>query len=210
MLLDVKNIIVRHGGIDAVKGVSLTVEEGMIVSLIGANGAGKTTLLSLILGDHPQVYSNYVRLFGQRRGSGESIWEIKQRIGMVSSEFQVRYRKSISGFDVILSGFFDSVGLFRLASQAQRRGEAHLGGVEAPRAQALVERLHVGQLELQLQTARGDGAGQQAVADRAPETLEFGVGVVVMDGVVIPGQRTEGGQLLARRHRHASPGKPYR
>jgi len=86
----------------------------------GPNGAGKSTLLRLISADHLQAYANEIYLFGRRRGTGESIWEIKQRIGMVSSEFQVRYRKSISGFNVILSGFFDSVGLFRLASQAQR------------------------------------------------------------------------------------------
>ena len=50
MLLEVKNIIVRHGGIEAVKGVSLTVEDGMIVSLIGANGAGKSSLLKALSG----------------------------------------------------------------------------------------------------------------------------------------------------------------
>jgi molybdate transport system ATP-binding protein len=86
----------------------------------GPNGAGKSTLLRLISADHLQAYANEIYLFGRRRGTGESIWEIKQRIGMVSSEFQVRYRKSITGFEVVLSGFFDSVGLFRHASQAQR------------------------------------------------------------------------------------------
>jgi len=93
-------------------------EENWLVA--GPNGAGKSTLLRLISADHLQAYANEIYLFGRRRGTGESIWEIKQRIGMVSSEFQMRYRKSISGFNVILSGFFDSVGLFRLASQAQR------------------------------------------------------------------------------------------
>jgi molybdate transport system ATP-binding protein len=93
-------------------------EENWLVA--GPNGAGKSTLLRLISADHLQAYASEIYLFGRRRGTGESIWEIKQCIGMVSSEFQVRYRKSISGFNVILSGFFDSVGLFRLASQAQR------------------------------------------------------------------------------------------
>jgi len=50
MLLDVKNIIVRHGSIKAVKGVSLSVEDGTIVSLIGANGAGKSSLLKALSG----------------------------------------------------------------------------------------------------------------------------------------------------------------
>jgi len=92
--------------------------ENWLVS--GPNGAGKSTLLRLISADHLQAYANDIFLFGRKRGSGESIWEIKQRIGLVSGEFQVRYRKPISGFQVILSGFFDSVGLFRQASPAQR------------------------------------------------------------------------------------------
>jgi len=50
MLLDIRNLFVRHGGVEAVKGVSLKVEEGTIVSLIGANGAGKTSLLNALSG----------------------------------------------------------------------------------------------------------------------------------------------------------------
>jgi len=93
--------------------------ENWLVS--GPNGAGKSTLLRLISADHLQAYANDIFLFGRKRGTGESIWEIKQRIGLVSSEFQVRYRKPISGYQVILSGFFDSVGLFRHAGPAQRK-----------------------------------------------------------------------------------------
>jgi molybdate transport system ATP-binding protein len=93
--------------------------ENWLVS--GPNGAGKSTLLRLISADHLQGYANDIFLFGRKRGTGESIWEIKQRIGLVSNEFQVRYRKSLSGYEVILSGFFDSVGLFRLAGKTQRK-----------------------------------------------------------------------------------------
>lgn len=97
--------------------------ENWLVS--GSNGAGKSTLLRLVSADHLQAYANDIFLFGRKRGTGESIWEIKQRIGLVSGEFQVRYRKPISGFQVILSGFFDSVGLFRHASPAQREKTRH-------------------------------------------------------------------------------------
>ena len=89
-------------------------------AIAGPNGAGKTTLLSLIAGDNLQAYANEIYLFGRRRGSGESIWEIKKRIGMISSEFQIRYRKSIKILDVILSGFFDSVGLYRQTTPTQQ------------------------------------------------------------------------------------------
>ncbi|MBM6981714.1 MAG: ABC transporter ATP-binding protein [Bifidobacterium thermophilum] len=49
-MLDIKNLSVSYGAIDAVKGISLHVDDGEIVSLIGANGAGKTTTLHTITG----------------------------------------------------------------------------------------------------------------------------------------------------------------
>ena len=87
--------------------------------ICGPNGAGKSTLLQLICGEHPQGYANAIYLFGRRRGSGETIWDIKRPIGMVSPALQIRYRKPLHGLAVILSGFFDSVGLYRRASGDQ-------------------------------------------------------------------------------------------
>ena len=49
-LLKIEGLKVNYGGIEAVKGISLTVEEGQIVTLIGANGAGKSTTLNTISG----------------------------------------------------------------------------------------------------------------------------------------------------------------
>jgi molybdate transport system ATP-binding protein len=70
-------------------------------------------LLGLIFGDHPQCYSNDIQIFGNQRGSGESIWEIKKHIGMVSSALHLQYRVSCSALEVILSGFYDSIGLYQ-------------------------------------------------------------------------------------------------
>ena len=76
----------RFGSTLAVDAVDLDVREGDRYGLLGPNGSGKTTLLSLICGDHPQAYRNDIRLFGRPRGTGESIWEIKQRIGLVRKQ----------------------------------------------------------------------------------------------------------------------------
>ena len=50
VLLQIKNINVRYGGVEALKGVSLEIHDGQTVTLIGANGAGKTTLINTISG----------------------------------------------------------------------------------------------------------------------------------------------------------------
>ena len=80
-------------------------------AVLGPNGSGKSTLLSLIYADHPQAYSNDVRLFGQRRGSGESIWEVKQRIGLVSPELHLYFTQPLTAAETAATGFFDIVTL---------------------------------------------------------------------------------------------------
>lgn len=87
--------------------------------IVGPNGAGKSTLLSLITGDHPQGYSNDLTLFGRKRGSGETIWDIKKHIGYVSSSFHLDYRVSASVKNVLISGYFDSIGIYSATSDKQ-------------------------------------------------------------------------------------------
>ncbi|AFJ47724.1 molybdate ABC transporter ATP-binding protein ModF [Shimwellia blattae] len=98
-----------------------TVNPGEHWQIVGPNGAGKSTLLSLITGDHPQGYSNDLTLFGRRRGSGETIWEIKKHIGYVSSSLHLDYRVSSSVLNVIISGFFDSIGIYQAVSERQQQ-----------------------------------------------------------------------------------------
>ena len=80
----------------------------------GPNGSGKTTFLELITGDNMQVFSNDVRIFGKRRGTGETIWDIKKRLGIVSYRLHVEYRMlgGTSLLAVIISGLRDSIGLY--------------------------------------------------------------------------------------------------
>ena len=120
-LVRMRDVHVTYGDTPILSGIDWTVRRGEHWALLGPNGSGKTTLLSLILGDHPQAYANDIALFGKRRGSGESIWEIKQHIGWVSPELHLYYPKRVSCLDVVCSGFFDSVGLFARYSPQQRR-----------------------------------------------------------------------------------------
>jgi len=101
--------------------LSWTVAAGEHWQIVGPNGAGKSTLLSLITGDHSQGYSNDLTLFGRRRGSGETIWDIKKHIGYVSSSLHLDYRVSTTVRNVILSGYFDSIGIYQAVSDKQHK-----------------------------------------------------------------------------------------
>ncbi|MBU2055605.1 MAG: ATP-binding cassette domain-containing protein [Proteobacteria bacterium] len=118
-LVEMKNIHVAYGDLVVIEGLNWTVRRGEHWAVVGPNGSGKTTLLGLITGDNLQVYANEVFLFGKKRGEGESIWEIRRRIGLVSPELQFRYRRQAPVREVVLSGFFDSIGLYRQTNPEQ-------------------------------------------------------------------------------------------
>jgi molybdate transport system ATP-binding protein len=78
-------------------------------------------LLSLITGDNPQAYANEIYLFDRKRGSGESIWEIKQKTGFLSPELHVYFDRSATVYQALASGLWDTIGLFRRLSAEQDR-----------------------------------------------------------------------------------------
>jgi molybdate transport system ATP-binding protein len=106
-----ENIVFRH--------LNWTIQPQQHWQVTGPNGSGKTCLLNLITGDHPQCYVNDIYVFGYQRGSGESIWQIKQYIGYLSNAFHLDYRVNCSLLDVVLSGFFDSIGLYQQPTKNQ-------------------------------------------------------------------------------------------
>ncbi|GGD10523.1 molybdate ABC transporter ATP-binding protein ModF [Franconibacter daqui] len=123
---DEPRIVLRNGTVSyddkpILNNLSWTVSPGEHWQILGPNGAGKSTLLSLITGDHPQGYSNDLTLFGRRRGSGETIWDIKKHIGYVSSSLHLDYRVSTTVRNVILSGYFDSIGIYQAVSDRQQK-----------------------------------------------------------------------------------------
>ncbi len=95
------------------------IKKGEKWALLGPNGSGKSTLLSYIFADNSKGYALPIWLFDRKRGTGESIWDIKKRIGYTSSEMHLYYRENVPCIKVVQSGYFDSVGLYRKCSDEQ-------------------------------------------------------------------------------------------
>lgn len=118
-MVEFRNVSIQYNGTQILEEIDWKVNQGSCWCLSGANGAGKSTLLSLITADNPQAYANNIHLFGKKKGSGESIWQLKQKMGYVSPELHLYFPQSCSCFDVIASGLFDTIGLFRTLSAEQ-------------------------------------------------------------------------------------------
>ena len=119
-ILRFSNVSICYGSRTILKELNWTVNEGEKWALSGENGAGKSTLLSLVCADNPQAYACDIRLFGHRRGSGESIWQIKRHIGYVSPEMHRAYLKDLPAIDIVASGLTDSVGLYTRPKPEQK------------------------------------------------------------------------------------------
>ena len=114
-----KEVHVQYSDKIILEGINWEVKKGERWSLSGSNGAGKSTLLSLINADNPQAYASEIYLFDKRRGRGESIWDIKRKIGYISPELHLYFDSSITAFEVVASGLFDTIGLFRALNEEQ-------------------------------------------------------------------------------------------
>jgi len=114
-LVLLRNVTVSYAERRVLDGLDFEIARGQHTLVRGPNGCGKTTLLNLINGDNPQVYANDVTICGMKRGSGESVWDVKKQLGQVSYALHVEYayRCTANLIECVLSGFYDSIGLYR-------------------------------------------------------------------------------------------------
>lgn len=112
-IVHLDKVNIGYGNRRILKDLEWTIKKGEKWALSGENGAGKSTLLSLICADNPQSYTCDITLFGKKRGTGESIWDIKKHIGYVSPEMFRSYLKNLPVIEIVASGLFDTVGLYR-------------------------------------------------------------------------------------------------
>ena len=114
-----ENVQIKYGTKTILSDFSWEVKRGERWAIKGPNGAGKSTLISLITADNPQAYSQNITLFDRKRGTGESIWDIKRKIGYLSPELHLYFKEGGSCFSVVASGLFDTLGLFKRLSDEQ-------------------------------------------------------------------------------------------
>jgi len=120
-LLTLRPGFARYGEVEVFRDLDLIVNQGDHTLITGPNGCGKSTLLQIIIGDHPLCYVNDLVLFGRQRGSGESIWAVKKQMGIVSSDLHRNHRISGSALAIVVSGLFDSIGLYTRPTENQRQ-----------------------------------------------------------------------------------------
>ena len=111
-VISFNNVTIRYGNRTILDKLSFTVRNGEHWALSGENGSGKSTLLSIVCADNPQAYANSITLFGYKRGTGESIWDIKRFIGYISPEMHRAYIRDLPALEIVASGLRDSVGFY--------------------------------------------------------------------------------------------------
>jgi molybdate transport system ATP-binding protein len=118
-LVEFKNVTVKYEERPIVNNICWQINKGEFWHLIGPNGSGKTTLLSLITGDNPKGYGQDLILFGKRKGTGETVWSIKEKVGYFTASMTDLFNRYHSVEQMVVSGFYDSIGLYTKPSDRQ-------------------------------------------------------------------------------------------
>ena len=120
-LVRFENVSVSYGNKPILRTINWEIKKGESWYLRGPNGSGKTTLINMISGDNTKGYGQKLYLFDKQKGSGESVWDIKQKIGLFTTNLTEHFDGSSTVIEMILSGFFDSVGLIDKPSNLQSK-----------------------------------------------------------------------------------------
>lgn len=111
-LIELRSVSVSYEEKQVLTDVNWIIHKGEFWQLTGPNGSGKSTLVTMICGDNPKAYGQNIMLFGRKKGSGETIWDIKRQIGYFTPNMMVRFTRNDTVENMIISGLNDSVGLY--------------------------------------------------------------------------------------------------
>jgi iron complex transport system ATP-binding protein len=136
-LLEFRNVTVIKGDRNLLRDLTVTIREEEHIAILGPNGAGKSSFIKTVNREYyPQLHDDAVF-----RIRGEEVWDVfamRAFIGIVSNELQYAYTRQVSGREVILSGFFSSIGLFNhtVTPAMERRTDEILHFLEISHLQA--------------------------------------------------------------------------
>lgn len=150
------NCRICYGSVTIMDSVDWIVRDNERWALQGPNGSGKSTLLSLINADNPAGYRSNITLFDRRRGTGESIWDIKRRVGYVSPEMRLYFTGTGTALTVIGQGLIDTVGNY-----------VKLRPDQLAQARLWVEMLHLGSIADRPYNTLSAGEKQMVLVARA-------------------------------------------
>lgn len=111
LFIDFQNVTVVLGSHVVLDSISIHIPDGEHVAIIGPNGSGKSSFIKTIVREHYPVYTESGSVF---RIWGQDTWDVfslRSHFGYVSQDLQFTFTRTISGRDVLLSGFFSSIGL---------------------------------------------------------------------------------------------------
>lgn len=120
-LIVFKDVHVAYGNKAILQAINWRVAPGEFWQLKGPNGSGKSTILSMITGDNPKAFGQDIHLFGKKKGSGESVWDIKKNIGYFSPIMTDKFSGRHSVEHMLISGLTDSIGLYVRPTETQER-----------------------------------------------------------------------------------------
>jgi len=120
-LISFNNVSISYGDKKILNNITWTVNPGDFWQLSGTNGSGKSTLLSMITGDNPKAFGQEIYLFGNKKGSGESVWDIKKKIGYYAPAMTNKFHGRHTVENMLISGLTDSVGLYTIPTEFQKR-----------------------------------------------------------------------------------------
>jgi molybdate transport system ATP-binding protein len=119
VLIELKNVSVSYLDNKVLNNLSWIVRSNEFWELRGPVGSGKSTILSMIIGDNPKAYGQNINLFGKKKGSGETVWDIKKETGYFYPKMLQLFKRNFTNQEMIISGFYDSVGLYTKPTEYQ-------------------------------------------------------------------------------------------
>ena len=118
-VIEVNQASIIRNGRPILSDITWQMQAGESWAVVGENGSGKSFLLRLIAGGEYPTHGR-VSVLGSVFGSA-NLWELRRRLGFVSDSLQTRYHARVRVADVVLSGFFSSIGLWDTPSPRQQK-----------------------------------------------------------------------------------------